>query len=331
MNVRITQIDGSLPNLALMKLSHWHKSQGHHVYFERSIHRNLFEPEYDKVYGSSIFTTSANKVTMFRQNFPTAIVGGTGSDMTLKVENIIGCGEYEYENYDYEIYPEFDASIGFTQRGCRLNCSFCVVPRKEGKNIGVNKISQIWRGEGHARKIHLLDNDFFGQPAWRDRSEEIINGKFKVCFNQGINVRLIHEEGAYLLSRMLYYDDQFKKRRLYTAWDNRRDEKIFTKGISILINAGIKPGHIMVYMLCGFWKGETFEDVYYRYEYMKKMGLMPYPMVYGENKMLKKFQRWVIRRYDSIVDWNTFSRQTETEYYKMQYGKLPQNLILNLK
>lgn len=330
MKVRITQIDGSLPNLALMKLSHWHKSQGHEVYFERSVYRGMFEPEYDIVYGSSIFTTSAKKITLFRQNFPTAIIGGTGSDMTLKVENIIGCGDYDYENYDYEIYPDFDASIGFTQRGCRLRCSFCVVPRKEGKNIGVNTIYQIWRGEGHPRKLHLLDNDFFGQPAWRDRSEEIIYGKFKVCFNQGINVRLIHEDGAALLSRMLYYDDQFKKRRLYTAWDNRRDENIFKKGIQILTNAGIKPHHIMVYMLCGYWQGETFEDVYYRYDCMKSMGLMPYPMVYGENKMLKKFQRWVIRRYDSVVDWETFNRQTEIQYYQTKYSKLPQNLTFNL-
>jgi tRNA A37 methylthiotransferase MiaB len=34
---------------------------------------------------------------------------------------------------DYTIYPRFQQSIGFTQRGCRLNCSFCVVPQKEGK------------------------------------------------------------------------------------------------------------------------------------------------------------------------------------------------------
>ena len=31
--VRITQLDGKLPNLALMKLSHWHKSKGDEVYF----------------------------------------------------------------------------------------------------------------------------------------------------------------------------------------------------------------------------------------------------------------------------------------------------------
>lgn len=28
MNVRLTQIDGALPNLALLKLSHWHLARG---------------------------------------------------------------------------------------------------------------------------------------------------------------------------------------------------------------------------------------------------------------------------------------------------------------
>ena len=28
MIVRLTQLDGTLPNLALMKLAHWHRSRG---------------------------------------------------------------------------------------------------------------------------------------------------------------------------------------------------------------------------------------------------------------------------------------------------------------
>ena len=33
MKVRITQLDGKLPNLALMKLAAWHKSRGDAVTF----------------------------------------------------------------------------------------------------------------------------------------------------------------------------------------------------------------------------------------------------------------------------------------------------------
>lgn len=318
--IRLTQIDGKLPNLALMKLASWHKSKGDDVIFKSSIMRDLFEPDYDVVYGSSIFTSSAKKIGMFKQNFPDAIIGGTGYDMNIKVEHLIGCGDYDYENYDYSIYPDFNHSIGFTQRGCRLRCSFCVVPKKEGKMTVVNSIYDIWR-PGTEKKLHLLDNDFFGQELWQKRSEEIIDGGFKVCFNQGINVRLIHKEGAEYLSRMKYMDDSFQKKRIYTAWDNRRDESIFTKGVDILLNAGIKPSHIMVYMLCGYWKWETWDDIMYRFRKMVDIGLMPYPMIYMDEgspipkRELKRFQRWVVGRFYQFIEWDDYLRKNDNRDY----------------
>lgn len=311
--IRLTQIDGSLPNLALMKLSHYHKAKGHKVCFERSVVRSLYEPEYDKVYGSAIFSTSKKKVDLFRQQFPNALIGGTGTgNMTMTVESFLGIDTYEH--YDYSIYPDFQASLGFSQRGCRLRCKFCVVPEKEGKVKGINTIADIYRGEPYPKHIILLDNDFFGQPHWRELSQEIIDGDYKVSFNQGINVRLIHQEGAEYLAQMRYMDDQFKKKRIYTAWDNRRDEDIFTKGINTLIGAGVRPAHIMVYMLCGYWPNETFDDVYYRFQRMVNMGLMPYPMVYGNDPQLKKFQRWVIRRYYQLTSWEDFNSQSAKQY-----------------
>jgi hypothetical protein len=310
MTVRITQLDGKMPNLALMKLSAWHKSRGDSVTFTKGIARELFEPDYDVVYASAIFKWSAECVRRMRQEWPHAIIAGTGTDSPQTVEEITG----DFEGWDYEIYPWFEPSIGFTQRGCRLNCSFCVVPKKEGRVRGVNRIADIWRGEGHAKKLHLLDNDFFGQPEWRQRCEEIIEGNFAVCLNQGINVRLIHKEGAEMLSRIRYSDDQFKRRRLYTAWDNRKDEQIFMRGIGILTDAGIKPQAIMVYMLCGYWPGESMDDVMYRFEKMKALGLMPYPMVYDNtNKTLKKFQRWVIRRFHEFIPWSEYLNKHDQE------------------
>jgi hypothetical protein len=310
MKVRITQLDGKLPNLALMKLAAWHKSRGDAVTFTKTIPRELFEPEYDVVYGSAIFKWSAECVRQMRQEWPQAIIGGTGTDSPRTVEEITG----DFEGYDYEIYPWFKPSIGFTQRGCRLNCGFCVVPKKEGRVREVMTIAQIWRGVGHPKQIHLLDNDFFGQPNWKARCEEILADDFAVCLNQGINVRLIHKEGAEMLAQVRYSDDQFKRRRLYTAWDNRKDEQIFLRGIGILMDAGIEPQKIMVYMLCGYWPGETIDDVMYRFEKMKAIGLLPYPMVYDNtNKTLKKFQRWVIRRFHEFIPWPEYLKKPDEE------------------
>ncbi|NDA91112.1 MAG: hypothetical protein EBY20_09500, partial [Alphaproteobacteria bacterium] len=232
--IRLSQIDGKFPNLALMKLSHWHKANGDAVYFERGITKGMFEPEYDIVYGSAIFSTSTKKIEQFKSNFPSAIIGGTGTNETATVEATLNLSEYEY--YDYEIYPDFDGSIGFSQRGCRLRCKFCVVPKKEGKNVNSNTIYNIWKQnpKNKGKKIHLLDNDFFGQPNWQEKANEIIDGNYRVCFNQGINIRLIDDEGASYLSRMKFRDDSFKKKRIYTAWDNKRDEAIFLKGINCI-------------------------------------------------------------------------------------------------
>jgi len=326
MNIRITQIDGKLPNLALMKLSHWHKSQGHRVFFEKSITKGIFEPEYDMVYGSAIFSTSEKKINTFKQNFPNAIVGGTGTgDNATTVESIIGSTGYEF--YDYGIYPDFDASIGFSQRGCRLRCKFCVVPNKEGKNVSSNTIYDIWKQNprNQSKKIHLLDNDFFGQPDWQEKANEIILGGYRVCFSQGINIRLIDEHGAGFLSRMKFRDDSFKKKRVYTAWDNKRDEAIFLKGVGYLLDAGIKPHEIMVYFLCNYWEKGLTQDVWNRFNVMAEIGLLPYPMIYEKwnaDKELKAFQEWVIRGAYRVTPFEVFLKETKSQYFERKNNTL---------
>jgi hypothetical protein len=312
LSVRLTQIDGKLPSLALMKLSAWHKAQGDVVHFSRSLYRSLTEPSYDRVYGSAIFSFSAKRVERLKAEFPGAIVGGTHDPGNMvTVEDIVG---HDFSGLDYSHWPDFTASLGFTQRGCRLKCGFCVVPRKEGKPRSVSTIADIWRGKRWPKHLHLLDNDFFGQPEeqWQARIEEIRAGNFKVCFNQGINVRLITPEAAAALASVHYTDVQFKTRRLYTAWDNIGDEAVFFRGVEILAQAGIPPSHLMAYMLVGYDRRETWERVLHRFHRMAQIGVRPFPMVYGDRrrglpngsiagdygtKTLGQFQRWAVRRY----------------------------------
>lgn len=311
MRVRLTQIDGKLPNLALMKLSHWHKANLDEVYFTRSHVRELFEGDFDAVYASSIFKFSTPAQDAFRQEFPDAILGGTGYGLNNTVEELIG---QEWEKYDYSIYPDFNNSLGFTQRGCRLNCGFCVVPKKEGRPRSVNSILDIWRKDPFPKNICLLDNDFFGQDKneWMARIDELRIGEFKVCFNQGLNVRLLDEESCRALASVKYYDDQFEKRRIYTAWDNLKDEKIFFRGLNLMRSAGINPKHIMVYMLVGFDPEETMERIMYRFCKMVEFGVLPYPMVFDrKNKELCAFQRWVVRGYYRFVKWEDYGKKEE--------------------
>lgn len=320
MTVRLTQIDGKLPNLALMKIARYHRDRGDDLVFTKRIERDFLEPAYQFVYGSAIFSFSADRVARFREQFPEAIVGGTYDLADHRtVEDLLG---QVGEAYDYSIYPWFDGSIGFTQRGCRLKCGFCVVPKKEGKARSVNTIAQIWRGDPHPKHLHLLDNDFFGQPReqWEARIDEIRAGGFKVCLNQGINVRMIDDTSAAALASIPYYDDGFTVRRLYTAWDSLGDEERFFRGMDTLERHGIPGRHVMAYMLVGYDRKETWERVLYRFNRMVARGIRPYPMVYGERlrtlpsggadrigaRTLRDFQRWAIRKAYNYIPFEAY-------------------------
>lgn len=311
MNVRITQLDGKLPNLALMRLSHWHKSRGDDVYYMRSARRELFEPGYGAVYGSAIFKFSSDKIARFKENFPDAVLGGTGTDSVATVEQIIG----DHDGLDYDPWGSFNASIGFTQRGCRLSCKFCVVPKKEGRPKGASTIAEIWRGEPWPKKIHLLDNDFFGGPHWQDRIAEIRDGQFRVSFTQGINVRAMTPEVAAAIASIQYRDDGFTQRRLYTAWDNLKDEEVFFRGVDTLEAAGVPPKHLMAFMLIGFDKNETWERIHRRFNRMVERGIRPYPMVFDQSRRdLKQFQRWVITGLYRAVPFDKYDSSIKSKH-----------------
>ena len=332
--IRLVHIDGTLPNLALMKLGHWNKSIGNRVILAHDVQPSLFEPRtYHRVYGSAIFKRSRYLVDELLAAYPDAVVGGTGSGrpLSLSVEAAIGVAQYEH--YDYELYPHYPWSLGFTQRGCRMPCRFCVVPKKEGKPISVNMIADIWRPD-RPRAVDLLDNDFFGQPeqSWRARIDEILDGDFRVSFSQGVNVRLVNDKIASVLASVRYYNRDFTKRRLYMAWDNIGDERVFFRGVERLKDAGVPTRHMMVYMLIGFAEGETMEGIMHRYQRLKAEGCMPYPMVFEpfdddedmgdgerrertkeETRLLKGFQRWVVGRFDHIVPWEEYRKPGATE------------------
>ncbi|MEO5331340.1 MAG: hypothetical protein H7839_04900 [Magnetococcus sp. YQC-5] len=306
MIIRLTQLDGKLPNLALMRLASFHRARGDEVVFTRDPVRGLFEPRYDQVYGSVIFDTSARLAEQFLRSFPQAILGGTGSGNLLTVEQVIG---QEWPHHDYSDYPGVEESFGFTQRGCRLRCSFCVVPEREGKPQAASTIHEIWRGPPHPRKVHLLDNDFFGQPeeAWQGRIHELQDDDFRVCFGQGINVRGITEEQALALASVEYRDTKFRERRIYTAWDNPRDEGRFFGGIDTLERAGIPAKHVMAYMLVGFDPGETWGGMMARFDRMVARGIRPYPMIYRQGrKDLKAFQRWAVTGLYRACTWDEY-------------------------
>lgn len=318
MKVLLLQLDGKIPNLALMRIAAHHKALGDDVALRvtgnfLALQDGLFDDRPDKVYASTIFTRTMEVARFLSAMREDAVIGGTGWSM----ETLEGYG-ITTQATDYSIYPTFQQSLGFTQRGCRLNCSFCIVPQKEGKVRPEATIAEIWRGDPWPRELLLLDNDFFGQQNWRDRITEIRDGGFKVSFNQGINARCLTEEAAEAIGSVNYRDDSMKVKRIYTAWDNRDDEERLFSGLNRLVKYGVKPDHIMVYMLIGYWPGETAADREHRRAKLRAFGARPYPMPYVRNKETVGFQRWVIGAYDKRFSW----QQWEAAGYR------PENLGL---
>ena len=299
MKIGILQIDGGryldvpYPNLALMKISYYFKDKGDEVSWYEG---ELFAPTYDKIYASKIFNYS--KMPTIPLNM---VVGGTGIDFENKLP-------YEIENspVDWEIYPNIPFHLGFTMKGCRFSCKFCCVPKKEGKAFVYNGIEEILTNPSGGKNLMLLDNDFFGGANWRENIEAIKSLKLKVCFSQGINIRIITEEQAKLLSSVNYFNPKFKNKYLNFAWDRFKDEKIILKQIDRCINAGIPPHHMQFYVLIGF--DTTPEQDYYRVDILRKFGCKPFVMPYKKDDPYQKaFARYVNNRIIfNSCSWNDY-------------------------
>ena len=304
--------DGSLPNLALMKLATYFKSLGEDVELVRGHSQRTLWHEPGRVYGSSIFTFT-NRAAYEREWGPIAW-GGTGVSLTSSLDEVDRLFAWDSILPDYSLYPNDDRSIGFTQRGCRLKCAFCVVPKKEGGPTDASTLGSIWRGKPCPKKLLLLDNDFFGGPSWRDRIEEAVDGDYRLCFTQGINIRKVGDEEAAALARVQYRNNDFSTRTLYTAWDNLGDERLVKAGVETLRRAGVPPKHLRVFMLIGYAPDETMEAILYRFRELVALGCQPYPMNFDRKRLdLRAFQRWAITGLYRAVPWADYRDKRKTE------------------
>lgn len=188
MKIALVDVDGRNPNLALMKLSAWHKAQGDSVEW----YSPLFSRP-DKIYASKVFTFTQDYID-YAYGDPEPVRGGTGYDPAVRLP-------YEVERTlpDYSIYPEWGSALGFLTRGCIRNCQWCIVPRKEGALQVVDDIERIAAGR---RDVVLLDNNFLAAPGEfiREQLEKAARLGLRLDFNQGLDARLMTTDNARLLA-----------------------------------------------------------------------------------------------------------------------------------
>lgn len=291
MNIGLYDVDGhNFPNVALMKISAWHKKQGDNVeWLFRMTH-------YDKVYVSKVFGDEYSQMDMTCIDADEIAYGGTGFAITIENGKEVYHKDrdkdlpYEVEHIypDYSLYPELtkDTAYGFLTRGCCNNCSFCIVSKKEGQcSRKVADLSEFWRGQKY---IKLLDPNIL---ACKDRIEllkQLRDSGAWIDFTQGLDARFITEEVAYLLK-------QIKTATVHFAFDFMKNEKQIVKGLSLYADiVGITDRcDCGVYMLTNY--DTTIEQDLYRADTIKQLGFAPYIMIYRKGtapQVLKHLQRW---------------------------------------
>ena len=177
--IGLIDVDGKLPNLALMKISSYYKSLGEKVEF---VQPDVKKSEYEKVYASSIFTKSADECEKLQQYWGDKIeIGGTGfGDVTKRLPEEIEKMKPDYDLYKAEmIYPKIkgimtkkrkmekaqeivNSGRGFSSRGCIRNCPFCIVPKKEGCFRQESEIRDLINPRSNI--LILNDNNFTADP-----------------------------------------------------------------------------------------------------------------------------------------------------------------------
>lgn len=281
MKIGLIDLDntGKFPNLALMKISAFHKSKGDSV--------EWYSPtfgSYDKVYVSKVFTWT--KEFPYAINSKEVIYGGCGYDLENKLPY-----EIEHSYPDYSIYNYVkDIAYGFLTRGCARGCNFCNVGEHQGKIAKkVANLSEFWNGQ---KNIVLLDPNILACKDWKELLQELIDSKAYIDFSQGLDIRLLTEEKAEYINRL-------KVKMIHFAWD-QYDMKTFEclKKFRPLLKFSDRK--LRVYVLVNF--DTTIEQDLDRIYKLRELGYDPYIMRFNKEKIPRgsiynRLARWVNNKF----------------------------------
>lgn len=292
MKIGLIDVDGhNFPNLALMRISAYHKAQGDDVEWWLG---DLFH--YDIVYMSKVFSDAYSPDVPEPMNADKVIKGGTGYCISLgedgkehfdESKNYTLPDEIEHMFPDYSIYPQYKFAVSMTSRGCPRGCSFCHVVAKEGRcSKKVANVSDFWTPETGKKEIKVLDPNITACREKRDLMKQYRETGVWIDFTQGIDIRLTDDNDIADLNAM-------KLKRVHFAWDNPKDnlEGKFRR-FSELFN--VKDyRRKTVYVLTNF--DSTMDENLYRIYTLRDLGYQPYVMVYNKKdapEEIRRLQSW---------------------------------------
>lgn len=279
MKIGLIDVDShNYPNLALMKISAYHKAQGDEVEWWWGW------GQYDRVYMSKVFDDTYSPDHPEPANAKEIIKGGTGydrkSDLPFEVEHMCP---------DYSLYPDFtkDTAYGFLTRGCPNNCGFCMVCEKEGRESRkVADLSEWWNGQ---KNIVLMDPNLLACRDHMDLLRQLADSKAWVDVNQGFDARLLTPKNIEAIKRI-------KIKEIHFAWDLMKNSKRIIKGLNLWKRFGKKDKHGSwgtVYVLVNY--NTTMAENLFRIYKLHEMGFNPYVMIYDKPNApyeIRLLQRW---------------------------------------
>ncbi len=298
MTIGLIDVDGRhFPNLALMKLSAWHKDQGDTVEWWDGF------SQYDKIYMSKVFDETYSPDLPEPCNGAEIVKGGTGYGLDNRLPD-----EAEHIYPDYSLYPTLtqDTAYGFLTRGCPRGCAFCIVSQKEGRaSREAADLTEWRRGQKH---IKLLDPNLLACREHMDLLGQLADSGAWVDFTQGLDCRLLNEDNVWLLN-------QTRIKEIHFAWDFMEQEKQVLDGLRLYARLDARKPHGKfgtVYVLTNF--DTSMEENLYRIYALRALGYNPYVMIYDKPnapREIRRLQRWCNNRriFRSCPDFREYGRE----------------------
>ncbi len=317
--VLLVDVDGTLPNLALMKLGRHFKQQGRPVVLAR---KDGPPGRTEAVFASAVFSgaTSQRRLAALRDRYGEALVaGGSGVSVSGRLPT-----EVEALPADLDLYPELgDRALGFLTRGCPFRCSFCLVPEKEGPPRRVSDFDGLLQGR---TRLILLDDNLLAHPQADEFLEEMVRRDLEVNFNQTLDLRLVTPERAALLRRLRCRNVRFTRPVVHFSLNHARGLGDLRERYELF---GFRPRD-NVEFVCMYGYDTTLEEDVARFRFLRSLpgayvfvqehrplpdqlapqlpdffGVDPDPLLrelvsicFRQNmKSMEKYYRWLSRRY----------------------------------
>ncbi len=261
----LIDVDSIIPNLALMKLSHYLKKRRKRVILakETGLHWRSRH-----VYASSVFQGlhTESRIRELRSNHGDSLqIGGTGVDPALRLPD-----EIESLIPDYSLYPGMSFGIGFLTRGCPHRCSFCIVPHKDGDLRKVADLDAVL-SPGWNRLV-LLDDNLLAYHDAAALLRGLIHRCVAVNFNQTLDIRYIDETIAKLLLQTDSRDYSFKKRLFYFSLNSKALIEIVREKLALLKD--LKSSELR--FVCMYGYDTSLSDDIARFSFLCQRRISPF-------------------------------------------------------